>query len=371
MLILPAALDVPYRVSIDTPDGVSIDEVTITSPASIPTLTGALTAEGGRSFHVFTPDMVGLWTIEVTAATVPIDTPDPTGSVLTLEVSARGAGDLVLDPTLASVSACSGHSPIRWPFPHLAGLDCVGSWDAPAVERWMGMATSTLFDDLCRRFPGCHLYAKLRPRANAAALCALPGRAGYGIDLFPTLRYPALELLDVEVDGASIGTADYEIVGKRYLVNRGSTGWPTQDRDAFDGADGSWSVSVRFGRMPPTLAVLARDRFGYSMLLDNEPTTSGEVACRLPEGTTQLVENGRTISVDAARESASTLYDQARTRWRCRGRNESRIIDPAEEWLAGGNVIDVVPGDGAPYLTHRLWLGSGTDLESALDGVTP
>ena len=188
--------------------------------------------------------------------------------------------------------------------------------------------------------------------------------------MFHTVRYPVLELLEVEVAGAVQPLTDWRIEQRRCLVANDGVEWPTQYWDADLGAPGTWSVQVRYGRAVPRLVTRARDLMAYALILDTEPVTAtGELGCRLPDGTTQLSENGRVITIDPA-TAGGVMHKQLTARWGGSLWNLSQLSDPAEFTAAGSRIARWVPGDQAP-LGHRVFLQSGCDLEAEIAALTP
>ena len=364
MLRLPAQVNHPYRVSIVAPAGDANLAAMITPP------TGAgealtLTDAGGLWSASYTPATVGVYTVTIGAS----DDAALVGLSFELVVGANTPGDLVINHEVVD-PACGIEKLVRWPCPHLPGLQCIDEFSADAVIDWMGTGTQTIFRDTVSRFPGCHWYARLRPRVSGPCLCLTPsGR--WGFDLFDSIRYPALELLEIEIEGEvqDLAASPWEIERKRYLVPPPGVSWPTQDWDAAVGSPGTWSVLVRYGRAVPRLVVRARDLFSYALLLETEPTTAGEMPCRLPNGTTQLSENGRVITTDVA-TAGSVLHAQLIKRWGGSAWNLSQLIDPAEATSAGSRSALWVPGDQVP-LAHSTFLQSGCDLAAELAALAP
>ena len=361
---LYAQINDPFLVAVQTDPGATVD-VQVTNPDLTAGPLLSLDDSDGDGVYraTFTPTDIGDYQLTIQATGTPVD-----GLAAILEVSSTGAG--YVGGVTYSVGSCEpGGENLRWPCPNLASLPCITSWSADQIARWSTIATATMYEDLCRRFPGCDSYAKLRPRAGAQSLCRVPS-GSYGIDLWPTLRYPAVEICEIEIDGTALAdTTGWRIDGKRYLVPEDGTSWPSQDLDLSDGSLGTWSVLVRYGRPPPPLAVEARDRWMLAMLTSSEPTSSGDLACSLPDGTVSLSEGGRTIQFDPG-PAASALHDQAMRRWRCRPlHNRSQMIDPAEHSAVNGGQIVVVAGDHTPAAAQAFF-PSGCDLDAQLAALT-
>lgn len=362
MLRLNAPVSQPYRLAVRAAADDNALQLTVTDPLAVAGAPLATTAAGDVRTASWTPAISGAHTVTISgSANVALN-----GLQMTVDVSARGLADWVYDPgQVDPATGLATGARVRWPCPRLSSLPCITSWAVDPLEYWLNVATDELFTETCRRFPGVQSYAKLRPRGSSA--CLVPIRGTYGIDLWPSVRYPILELVDVEQDGASIGTTGFRIEEQRYLVPNVGQSWPSQAHTSEDGAAGTWSVIVRYGRPPPPLAVTARDRYAYSMLVDNEPTTAGVMACALPGNTSQVVEDGRTMvfDVDPDHGEVSATAVQAATRkWRCRKRGP-RMFDPAEGSALASDAVQVVTGDHTP--TDRvIWLGSGCDLTAIL-----
>lgn len=363
MLRLPAQVDHPYRISIDAARDDATIAATITDPAGAVTVP-VLALDGEVWSSQLTPTLLGDHTVTITAS----DNPDLVGLAFVIVVGRITPGDLVIDHAVVD-PACGVEKPVRWPCPYLRGLPCIDAYDFESIEPWMGMASQTIFLDTASRFPGCHWYARLRPRISGACLCIVPGTGLYGFDLFHTIRYPALELLEVEIDGGVQDLTNWRIEQKRYLAPADGQSWPSQNWDGDLGSVGTWSVLVRYGRAAPALVARARDLFAYSLILDTEPTSAGDIACRLPDGTTQLSENGRVIQMDVA-AAGGALHEQLIKRWGGSPWNLTQLSDPAEFTSSGSRIARIVPGDQTP-LSHSTFLQSGCDLAQEIADLTP
>lgn len=365
MLRLGARLDHPYLVAITVPTGDASIAATITDPTGAATALTLVDAGDARTAQI-TPSVPGPHVLEVTAS----DDPAIVGIQAGLDVATSRPGHLIVDPGQTDPD-CLSSQRLLWPCPDLAALPGITNWGVDAVARWMGDATDTMFADAGFRFPGCHRYVRLRPRVSGSCLCLTPsGRLGF--DLWPILRYPALELLDVMVDGVADDLADWQIERHRWLVPADGVSWPNQDWQRDNDTTGTWSILVRYGRPVPALAVRARDQWALSMLCEIEPTTAGDLACRIPPNATQVTENNRVIALDPEQASviASTLATQVARRWGTKRRQMSRLADPADASGPGTGMARVVPGDHTPT-DHALWLNSGCDLSAELALVTP
>lgn len=357
-------LGVPFALAAQGVAGGAV-VFTVTAP-DLSTSTPAATDTTGLYTATFTPSQLGEWTVAVSDVG---DVSTLDGAELTVNVSAGG---------LLAVPAGTGWHPgactpaagnLRWPCPSLASLPCIAGFSEAQVTTWLEVATTTIFGDTCQRFPGCQNYVKLRPVASSRSLCLVPRWPGHlGIDLWPTVRYPVLELVDVEIDGVSVGRSGWRIEGKRYLVPEGTTSWPSQDLHEPDGGADTWSVLVRYGRDPHPLAVKARDQLMYSMILHNEVPADPAAVCHTPEGLISLSENGRTMTFNP--ETATTLHDEAVKRWKCApARARSYVFDLAERTSVNSSSMHVVPGDPTPA-DVQIWFPSGCDVQAQLDAIT-
>lgn len=356
MLRLTAPLDRPYRIAVDA----AVDDGTLAIELTAPDMTTsspALTVAGTRHITSVTPDQRGTYLVTITAS----DDATIVGEAFEIAVSDLGEADLVVDYAV-STPPC-GEQLLRWPCPELASLDCIDEFSANSIRRWMGIGAGKMFRDSAARFPGCHWYVRLRPKISGACLVPTPG-GWHGFDLFETVRYPVLELLEVEIEGIAADTADWSVEEQRWLVPADGVSWPVQDWDGDLGGPLTWSVLVRVGRRPPPLVSRARDMWALAMMIRTEPTTSGAMACRLPDGTTQLTENGRTMTLDPDVAGAA-LHSELVREWGAKPWDLSGIHDPAEPTARGSRIARVVPGDQTP-VSHRLFLGSGCDLDAEL-----
>lgn len=358
MTRLYSTINKDFLVAVQTAPGLTVD-VQITNPDQTAGALLNLTdpENDGLYTDTFTPSVVGEYWLQIVSPGNDVD-----GLGIILEVTASGV--IYAGGFAAGATDCFNEQGqlVRWPCPKLASLQCINLYTLEQILDWTHTATSTLFSDTAVRFPGCHLFAKLRPFPTAS--CLVMTNRGRGVDLLPELGYPVIELVDVSIDGVSDDLANWSIERHRYLVPAAGVAWPRQNEWADDGDAGTWSVTVRYGRMPPALLVKARDRFMYSMLLDSEPTTGNSEACTLPDGTTQLVENGRTITINHQGPS-SILVDEVKKRWGPKIGDFSGIIDPAERTASNSRYMLRVPGDHMPPEV-LAFLQSGCDLEGDL-----
>lgn len=117
--------------------------------------------------------------------------------------------------------------------------------------------------------------------------------------------YPVTSIVEVKIDGDILpaldgdGDPNYRLDEWQLLTRMGKPGTPAQPRfwpscqnlDLDDTANGTFSVSYRFGVAPPLPGVLAAEELGceiYNALVGNE--------CRLPVGASQLNRQGVNIT---------------------------------------------------------------------------
>lgn len=359
MFHLPARTNSPFLVAVTAGPTAGPLEVTVTAPETSTTVV-ALTLTGDSWTGSWTPAAPGDHVVAITTADG-----DPTllGSQFTVNVSDLTLGLLWGDHTDSSLG-CGGSQRLIWPAPDLPTLPCIEQWTAPQIRKWTLVATNQLFGDTAFRFPGCHRYARLQPNVTSSCL-TLTSKGVRGFDLFPSLHYPAIELLEVEINGTPADLADWAIYENRWLVPSPGVPWPSQYIGGT--TENTWSILVRYGRRPPELLVMARDRWMVSMLTSVEPTTGGKLVCQLPDGVTQISENGRTMTLtqEQATMSAATLVEQAVKRWGPKASDSSGIIDPAEITARGSTYARRLPGDQIPE-DHLLFIQSGPDLVAEL-----
>lgn len=354
MATLHGTKDHPFLVAVETTPGIDVD-VQVTLPDGNPGDLLDLVDDGGIHQASWTPTQVGTHTLTIVSPGNPVD-----ALAVDLEISAfELPGQTGTMPGAAGCPTVAGKQ-LCWPAPRLAGLQCITQWELHQIVYWTQVATQTLFGDTAGRFPGCCLYDRLRLPISATCLCRVGDSWGY--DLWPDVRWPVLELVDVTIDGVADDLTNWSIEDHRYLVPGADVEWPSQDWSASDGDVGAWSILIRYGRAPDPLTIIARDRFMYSMLIDNEPTKAGTMVCRLPDGTVSLSENGRTIQIDDQLAS-STMLAEAKQRWGRRRWDQSQIIDPARPHARH------VPGDHTPAAV-RSFAPSGVDLQAILDDMT-
>lgn len=358
MANLTGVLNQPFLVAITAATGLTV-AVDVTLPNGDPGPTLTLDDSNGDGIYsaTFTPTVVGVYTLTV-------DSPgNPSIDDVAIGLTVDPAG-----PTFAGAAHNGQLCPpvdgqaIRWPCPDLARLPCITQYSPDSILYWTAVATEDVYGVTAARFPGCDLYARLRPAVTSCCLSPVAGSWGY--DLHPDVGWPILELVAVEVDGEDQDLADWSIEQRRYLVPGPGIGWPLQDGMASAGDAGAWSVTVRYGRPAPRLVLAARDRYMLQLLYEMEPTTGGQLACQLEPGTINVAENGRTMTFDPERNAqhGEHLMKRIRAKWGRRATTMSRMADPtrpATRW---------VPGDHTPTPV-AVFAPSGCDLQAQLDQI--
>lgn len=106
------------------------------------------------------------------------------------------------------------------------------------------------------------------------------------------LPAPVHSIVEVKVDGTPLVTGAYRVDNNRLLVRTDGGRWPRcNDLTRADSEAGTWSVSARFGEVPPEGAALAMGELACEIA----KAADGQ-DCRLPAGVQQLVRQGVTIS---------------------------------------------------------------------------
>ncbi|MGV2384967.1 MAG UNVERIFIED_CONTAM: hypothetical protein LOD86_06825, partial [Thermobifida fusca] len=106
------------------------------------------------------------------------------------------------------------------------------------------------------------------------------------------LPAPVHSIVEVKVDGTPLVTGAYRVDNNRLLVRTDGGRWPRcNDLTRADSEAGTWSVTARFGEVPPEGAALAMGELACEIA----KAADGQ-DCRLPAGVQQLVRQGVTIS---------------------------------------------------------------------------
>ncbi|MCK9901285.1 hypothetical protein MXD63_14505 [Frankia sp. Cpl3] len=130
------------------------------------------------------------------------------------------------------------------------------------------------------------------------------GSGGWGgIDL---QLYPIHTVIEVKVDGETLGAGDYRLDDRRWLVRTDGLIWPSdQWLHLADTEAGTWSVAAVHGAEPPALGVSAASRLAAELAKERTPGAT----TALPRRLTNITRQGVSMTlVDPA-----TYLDQGRT----------------------------------------------------------
>jgi hypothetical protein len=106
------------------------------------------------------------------------------------------------------------------------------------------------------------------------------------------LPYPVCEVSEVLVDGVALEPTTYRVDDFRRLVRADGECWPRcQDMTSPDTEEGTWSVSLTYGREPPQIALDAAAELACELI----KARIGQ-ACRLPQRMTSLTRQGVSMS---------------------------------------------------------------------------
>lgn len=100
------------------------------------------------------------------------------------------------------------------------------------------------------------------------------------------LPSPVHQLVSVTIDGAAIDAASYRLINGEYL-QRLDAAWPYQNYRVPPGQAGSWSVSLKYGAVPPILGVVAAKTLAC-WFAESDPA----VDCALPAHVVSLTRQG-------------------------------------------------------------------------------
>jgi hypothetical protein len=106
------------------------------------------------------------------------------------------------------------------------------------------------------------------------------------------LPYPVCEVSEVLVDGVTLEPTAYRVDDFRRLVRTDGECWPyCQAMSLPDTEEGTWSVSLTYGREPPQIALDAAAELACELI----KARIGQ-ACRLPQRMTSLTRQGVSMS---------------------------------------------------------------------------
>lgn len=153
------------------------------------------------------------------------------------------------------------------------------------------VASEILYRRAGHRWPG-ECEATFRPTHRCPGECP-----GHTIDL----ALPLIEVVQILVDGEALDSGQYEIREGRYLVRMPDADtpdvpryWPCRQIENLpDTAEGTWSITVRYGGTPPASGI----RAARSLAEELAKARSGD-ECRLPESVTNVVREGLTFSIE-------------------------------------------------------------------------
>jgi len=244
---------------------------------------------------------------------------------------AGGASTLLTAPMMPCGPGCRS-----WPNPHFGkGLyPCAHLFTAEQLQCELDLANDMAFDETARRYPGCCCIAQLRPCKPCGCPCSC-GCERNGLELRDPMSggvgYPILELIDVRVNGVSVGTSGWSIEDYHLLVNHQGM-YPLQDPNAVNGSPCTWSVIVRYGAAPPPVVLRWRDMMWWSQVLKHY----GSSFCKVKGKVTSYNDGVRTYTIDQRdidRVGAHVMRYH-------RSGSTSRILDPDEARYTGRVFIE-------------------------------
>lgn len=106
------------------------------------------------------------------------------------------------------------------------------------------------------------------------------------------LPFPACAVTEVLVDGDIVPASGYRIDDFNRLVRVGAECWPScQDLTLPDTEEGTWSVTVEYGRAVPELVLRATAEIACELI-----KACAGVPCRLPQRLQSITRQGVTVS---------------------------------------------------------------------------
>lgn len=129
------------------------------------------------------------------------------------------------------------------------------------------------------------------------------GRRPYPVGAFLTgkplysvpLPGPVVSVEAVLVDGATLASSAYEVIGDQ-LVRLDGSSWYRYQNTTLPTTDvGTWQISYTRGVAVPT----GGQRAAGVLACEQAKRISGDKSCRLPNNTTSVTRNGTTVSLDA------------------------------------------------------------------------
>lgn len=156
---------------------------------------------------------------------------------------------------------------IVWPCPDLSRVAaCLKpGLQAENLDRAIREANELFFYETGSKYAGCRLFMKVRVCKPCSCGVTCGSCVVDKIDLRGITDYPAIELVDVEINGVTQPLSGWELRENRYLV-RPPGGWPMQEMQTVDGGECTWSFTVRIGREPPLGLLTLRDFYVGSLI---------------------------------------------------------------------------------------------------------
>lgn len=122
------------------------------------------------------------------------------------------------------------------------------------------------------------------------------------------LPAPVAEIVQIKIDGVVLAASAYRLDNNRIVVRTDGEEWPRcNDLSLGDTAEGTWSVTAKYGQALPEGAALAVGALACEIVRAGQ----GE-DCNLPAGLTQLIRQGVTIQYpnlgELIRQGRTGLY---------------------------------------------------------------
>lgn len=163
--------------------------------------------------------------------------------------------------------------------------------------------------------------------------CGSSGRVDLG-------AYPVVDVTEVRVNGVVLDPSRYRLDDRRTLVRLADAdgtnpGWPTTQRlDLPTTEEGTWSVTIQWGREAPEAGVRAAAVLACEMALACDPENHSR--CRLPKTATSVTREGVSIVLSPSdfldRDGKTGIWEVDLF---LRAYNPQRIRRPASVWHAG------------------------------------
>lgn len=196
-------------------------------------------------------------------------------------------------------------------------------FDPGTLEDWIQVASQVLWDLTGRRWSGICVDTIRPPSVCGCVAWSSPwwprvGASGGYVELYGDTwleggalcgcgcdgvselilpGYPAIDVIDVTIDGETVDSARYRIDDHSRLVyqpdltdNEGRRHWPCCQRLSQPAGEAhTWSVTYMFGQEPPLGGIKAAASLGCQLALSCLPTDSdGFKSCRLPKRATSI-----------------------------------------------------------------------------------